>query len=232
VPTRTYRQYCALARTLDIVGDRWALLIVRELLGGPKRYSDVLDALGGIGTSVLAGRLRSLEADGVVRRRQLPPPAASAVYELTAIGEELGDALLPLITWGARHALGARRDGEAFRAEWPLLVLQRAIDPAVAAGVHQTVQFDIDGSVAHLRVVDGHISVHAGPPEHPADVVVSLDLVTLVDIGAGRLALEDAVAAGRIALDGRPEAVHTTMAFVGALSANRRTRRPSPPVDR
>jgi DNA-binding HxlR family transcriptional regulator/putative sterol carrier protein len=229
VSTRTYRQYCALARTLDIVGDRWALLIVRELLGGPKRYSDLLGALDGIGTSVLAGRLRSLEVDGVVRRRRLPPPAASAVYELTAMGDELGDALLPLIMWGARHALGARRDGEAFRAEWPLLVLQRAIDPAAAAGVHQTIRFDIDGSVAHLRVVDGHISVHAGPPEEPAEVAVTLDVGTLVDIGSGRVALADALAAGRIAIDGRPEAVQTAMALVGALSGTRRASRPSGP---
>src|SRR3954453_11339680 len=111
---RRYGQYCSLAYALDVVGERWTLLIVRDLLLGPKRFTDLLDGLPGIGRNLLAARLRHLEAEGVVRRSVLPPPAASRVYELTEDGIELGLALAPLSRWGAKR-MGMRRDDELFR---------------------------------------------------------------------------------------------------------------------
>ena len=98
---RTYNQYCGLARALDLVGERWALLVVRELVLGPKRFTDLQAGLPGIGTNILSARLRELEESGVVARRTLPPPAASAVYELTPYGRELEPAVDALGRRGA-----------------------------------------------------------------------------------------------------------------------------------
>src|SRR6476469_7240593 len=99
---RRYEQYCPMAHALDLVGDRWALLVIRELMHGPKRYTDLVEHLHGIGTNILAARLRDLEAHGVVSRRTLPPPAASKIYELTGYGRDLRPAMRELALWGAR----------------------------------------------------------------------------------------------------------------------------------
>src|ERR671936_950820 len=108
---RSYGQFCGLARAVEVVGERWALLIVRDLLVGPKRFTDLRRGLPRIPTNVLAERLRELEYAGVVRRRLLPRPAGSVVYELTPYGQELEEAVLPLGRWGAR-ALGEPRPDE------------------------------------------------------------------------------------------------------------------------
>ena len=99
---RKYDQGCGSAHALDLIGDRWALLVVRELLLGPKRFTDLRDGLPGIGPNVLTQRLKELEEIGVLRRRVLPPPAASTVYELTEWGQELEEVLVRLGRWGAR----------------------------------------------------------------------------------------------------------------------------------
>src|SRR6185503_5582754 len=112
-----YDQYCPVAHSLDVVGDRWALLVVRELMQGPKRYTDLAQGLPGIGTNILAARLRDLEASGIVEKRKLPPPWASTVYELTEYGMELKEALYSLARWGAR-TLGPPQPGEELYPEW------------------------------------------------------------------------------------------------------------------
>ena len=99
---KRFDQYCPMAHALSLVGERWALLVVRELLKGPKRYTDLAAGLPGIGTNILATRLRELEAGGVVRKRKLPPPAASTVYELTEYGAGLEEVIHALARWGAR----------------------------------------------------------------------------------------------------------------------------------
>jgi DNA-binding HxlR family transcriptional regulator/putative sterol carrier protein len=196
---RTYGQFCALAHALDIVGERWTLLVVRELASGPKRYTDLLAALPGIGTSLLASRLKSLREREVVTGRRLPAPAASLVYELTDAGRELADALLPLVLWGARHAMTTRDEAEVFRAEWPLLVLRAIASPE--AGRTDVYEFRIDDSVAHVRAVDGEFEVHTGPAQRP-DVVLSTDAATFVALGAGRVEIDDVVADGRLLVEG------------------------------
>src|SRR3712207_8406789 len=117
-----FQQFCALARTLDVAGDRWTLLIVRELTPGPRRFTDLLDGLPGISRNLLTERLRTLERDGVVARRELPPPAARQVYELTEDGRDLATAMAPLIAWGFRR-IGARYPAETFRPRCPAAVL-------------------------------------------------------------------------------------------------------------
>src|SRR5918994_1573971 len=117
MPEQGYQQYCALARALDAVGNRWTMLIVRELRPGPRRFTDLVDGLPGISRKLLTERLRDLERDGIITRTELPPPAARQVYELTDDGRDLATALTPLAAWGARR-LGERQTEESFRPRW------------------------------------------------------------------------------------------------------------------
>jgi DNA-binding HxlR family transcriptional regulator len=201
---KTYNQYCAAARALDIVGERWALLLVRELLAGPKRYKDLLAGLPGVPTNLLTARLRRLEAAGIVRRGVLPPPAGSAVYELTAIGRGLGPVLRELARWGFSF-LGAPRRGEAMRLEWYMLAIQAFFRPEEASGVHDTYEFRIDDDglreVFHVRVDDGRLRVGQGVAESP-DLRITADARTLVAMGSGQLQPADAVRRGRVAIEG------------------------------
>jgi DNA-binding HxlR family transcriptional regulator len=141
---KTYNQYCPMAHALDLVGERWSLLIVRELLEeGPLRYTDLHVRLDGCGTNILAARLKELERGGIVRKRRLPPPAASTVYELTEYGEGLRAVLHQLAHWGAR-SLGPP-PAEAVEPGWLPGTLRIALPP-----VDDCIEFRIDGEVAHL----------------------------------------------------------------------------------
>src|ERR671934_697643 len=126
---RTYNEYCGVARALDLVGERWALLIVRELTIGPKRFTDLREGLPGIATNVLSNRLRQLERDGVVTRRQLPPPAPAQVYELSGYGRELVPIMLALGRWGA-STMGPRAPEQALRPDWLAGALPGVFPPA------------------------------------------------------------------------------------------------------
>lgn len=163
---KSYEQYCPLAHSLDLIGDRWALLVVRELMHGPKRYTDLVDHLPGIGTNILASRLRDLEAAGVVAKRRLPPPAASRVYELTEYGRGLRRALRELALWGARSLGPPTADDELFPG-WLENALDIVLAPFAPPG---RFEFRIGDEVASL--VDGEAV--AGSVEDP-DVVVEGD---------------------------------------------------------
>lgn len=160
---KTYDQYCPVAHALDLVGDRWALLVIRELLRGPRRYTDLVEHLHGIGTNILASRLRDLEACGLVAKRRLPPPAASQVYELTEYGQALRPALRELAIWGAR-SLGPPGQAEELFPGWLANALDTVLAPVAPAG---RFEFRIGDEVASLA--DGE--AREGPLEDP-DVVV------------------------------------------------------------
>jgi DNA-binding HxlR family transcriptional regulator len=151
---RSYGQYCTVARALDVVGERWTLLLVRELSTGPKRFKDLLEGLPGIGTNLLANRLKTLEGEGIVRRATLPPPAGSNVYELTELGGSLDPVIVALSRWGAR-LLDAPREEEDLRAGWAAVAMRSAIGREVAGGRPSTYEFRIDGEAFHVRVRDG-----------------------------------------------------------------------------
>ena len=185
MPSKDYRQFCGVARTLDVVGDRWNLLIVRELLTGPKRNADLRAGLPGIATNLLTDRLRELQEAGVVERKELPAPAPAVVYELTARGRALKGAILELARWG-RPLLGERRPGEAFSPRWLLLSLEASFDPAAACEEEETYEFRVDGEVIHASVRDGAVSVADGPASDP-DVVVEADAETILAWGTGGL---------------------------------------------
>jgi DNA-binding HxlR family transcriptional regulator len=152
---KSYRQYCPIACALDLVGERWSLLIVRELLEGPLRYSDLHASLEGCGTNILASRLKDLERGGVLRRRKLPPPAASTVYELTEYGEGLAPVLHQLAHWGAQ-AMGPPRDAGDLEPGWLVNALRIGIAPAGTSG---RIEFRIGDEVA--AVADGVVVAEA-----------------------------------------------------------------------
>jgi DNA-binding HxlR family transcriptional regulator len=162
---KSYKQYCPVAHALDAVGERWSLLIVRELVHGPRRYTDLLERLDGCGTNILAARLRHLEANSIVQKRKLPPPAASTVYELTEYGEGLRACLRELAWWGAR-SLGPPTGAE-LETGW----LGGALETiGAAAGDAPSIEFRIAGETAGL--VDGDV-VHGSVAE--PDLVVEGD---------------------------------------------------------
>ncbi len=197
---KSYRQFCALARALDHLGDRWTLLIVRELLIGPCRYSDLRAALPGVATNLLADRLRQLETDGLVVRRELPPPAASIVYELTPLGAALDEAVYALVRWGAIWMV-AGRDGETFEPRW-LVVALRAFAGPVPADTRGTVDVLVEG--VRIRVVVGGGAVDVALAEVPggADAVVAGDAETVLSVAAGLLSFGGAQRQGRLRVTG------------------------------
>ncbi|MET8830558.1 winged helix-turn-helix transcriptional regulator [Streptomyces sp. NPDC004610] len=198
-PRRSYDQYCSAARALDAVGDRWTLLIVRELLAGPRRYTDLHADLPGVSTDVLASRLRDMERDGLSGRRKLPPPGAAFVYELTPRGRRLLPVLQALGEWGEEE-LGDRRPTDAVRAHWLALPLLRALGEGLGEGVVDVRSEDGD---FHLRVghSDGPVYGDGGAPGD-ADVLLELDSRTGADLARGRVGLADAVREGRVVVSG------------------------------
>ncbi len=164
MPTsRSYHDACGIARALDVVGERWALLVVRELLLGPQRFSDLRRALPGASSNLVADRLRELTARGVLRRRRLPPPAAAQVYELTEWGRELEPVLLALGAWGLRAEPPA---AATLSAVSMLLYLRGAArpDPADPPAVYG---LEMDGRVWTVRAEHGQVRIEAGPPASP-----------------------------------------------------------------
>lgn len=202
---RRYNQYCALAVALDHLGDRWTLLVIRELLLGPKRYSDLRVGLPGIATNLLAKRLRSLEGDGIVARHRLPPPAASTIYELTELGRGLEPAMLELMRWGS-HWMGTPPEGTIVRASWLALALKAMLRPERLAGVRADFELQSDGETIHLRVGDGDLEVLAAPGPN-VDVRLTASPATVLAIAAGTSSLDQEVAAGRARVEGSPQAV-------------------------
>ncbi|MCT9081948.1 winged helix-turn-helix transcriptional regulator [Streptomyces fulvoviolaceus] len=195
-PRRSYDQYCSAARALDVVGDRWTLLIVRELLAGPRRYTDLHADLPGVSTDVLASRLKDMERDGLTTRRRLPPPGAVYVYELTGRGRELLPVLQALGTWGVPE-LGERRPTDAVRAHWFALPLLRALE---GEGL---VEVRLEEGDFHLYVgaEDGPVYGDGAAPAEP-DARLVLDAETCGAVGRGELSVPDAVRSGRIEVTG------------------------------
>ncbi|WP_405883717.1 winged helix-turn-helix transcriptional regulator [Streptomyces sp. NBC_01384] len=198
-PRRSYDQYCSAARALDAVGDRWTLLIVRELLGGPRRYTDLHADLPGVSTDVLASRLKDMERDGLTTRRRLPPPGAAYVYELTGRGRELLPVLQALGEWGA-PALGERGATDAVRAHWFALPLLRGLAGQEGEGL---VEVRLDEGEFHvwLGALDGPVYGDGPAPQEP-DVRLRLDTETSTAVSRGTSTVLDAVRDGRIEVTG------------------------------
>jgi DNA-binding HxlR family transcriptional regulator len=200
---KRFDQYCPMAHALSLVGERWALLVVRELLKGPKRYTDLAEGLPGIGTNVLATRLRELEQGGVVQRRRLPPPAASTVYELTQYGAALDETMHALARWGAR-TLGPPGPGDELDPEWGVNALPALFNPEAARGLTETYVIRVDADDFTARIEDGRLHAEPGAAALP-DLEVATDIGTFYVIAAGDLDPRDAAEQGRLRFEGDPE---------------------------
>jgi DNA-binding HxlR family transcriptional regulator len=203
--TRTYGDGCGIARALDAVGERWALLVVRELLLGPQRFSDLRRALPNASSNLVADRLRELTGHGVVRRRRLPAPAASWVYELTEAGQQLEPILDALGGWGLRFP---RPDGPVtISAVSVLLYLRGSVQPErVAAPV--TCRIELDERVWSLRIAAGHVSVATGEPAGP-DVSFRSTPPALSALIDDPSHLGQALSDGTLDVTGDVQALHT-----------------------
>jgi DNA-binding HxlR family transcriptional regulator len=201
VTQRSYGQFCAAAKALDVVGERWTLLVIRELLLGPRRFTDLLAALPGLGTSLLTSRLRHLEAAGVIRRDQLPPPAGSWVYQITDAGLGVGLVVKALADWGAQ-LLDTPGPEEAVRAEWLALHLAVSVPAEVLAGARETYQVHIDDDVLHIVLTDTGAQARSGPAPGRPDLVIRTDQAAFIELSLGRADLTALISARRAQVSG------------------------------
>jgi DNA-binding HxlR family transcriptional regulator len=189
---RLFDDPCGIARALNAVGERWALLVVRELVFGPKRYSDLHRGLPQMSQNVLAQRLRELEADGLVRRRRLGPPAPAAVYELTERGQELEPVLRALAHWGSRAPLP--EDGAAeLSVDALLFALRATFDPALAGELSLRCQLDVAGDRFRITVAGGRLELDRGEHAEPDAWLTVPEAATLRDLVFAGAALHDVV---------------------------------------
>jgi DNA-binding HxlR family transcriptional regulator len=176
---RTYGDRCGVARALDIVGERWALLVVRDLLLGPKRFTDLRAGLPHVSPDVLSQRLRELEEAGIVRRTKLPPPTSARVYELTERGRALQPIVIELGRWGSQEPVP---DEEArLNPDSTVIALITTFDPSAADGRDQTYELRLDEQPFRLRVADGRLDAARGGADRP-DALIATDPATLAQV--------------------------------------------------
>ncbi len=213
---RSYGQYCSVAKALDVIGDRWTLLVVRELLAlGPSRYTDLRRGLPGIATNLLADRLRELEQAGIVLREEAPPPIATALFSLTPRGEQLKPVIDELGRWGMPLMIDTT-PGEEFRSHWLSLPVEQFLVAPAPDHPPTTIEVRTGEPPMLIEARDGHISTRRGSAEH-ADAALS---------GPPQLVL--GVLSGVIDAD---EATEKGLRFDGAREALTRLQRSEPAVD-
>ena len=201
MPKRAYGQFCGLVRALELVGERWALLIVRDLLVGPKRYTDLRQGLPRIPTNILADRLRELEQTGIVRRRLVARPSGAVVYELTEYGHELEDVVLRLGRWGAK-SLTEPGPADIVTVDSMIVALRATFRPEAARGPDVGYELRLGPIVIHARVREGRLEVGEGPlPD--ADLVIETG-PAIRALMAGELSPAEAIANGTVRLTGDP----------------------------
>jgi DNA-binding HxlR family transcriptional regulator len=198
MPTKTYGQMCPVARSLDVLGERWTLLIVRELLLGPKRFKHLLSTFPSLGANRLSSRLQELEAAGVLHKVQLPEPAEVTVYELTARGEGLREPVLALGRWGLDLELDPRIDISTVRAELIALALTGLHTRQLEPDRTGSVQFDVDDEVLHLRLDSGRYLARSGPAPARPVAHARCALSTFLDMATRAISPTQAELEGRL----------------------------------
>jgi DNA-binding HxlR family transcriptional regulator len=201
---RTYCDGCAAAHALDLVGERWALLVVRELLLGPKRFTDLRAGLPGVSPNVLAQRLRELERAGVVRRRKLPPPAASKVYELTEWGMELEPVVVSLGRWGARSP--SRPLDAELGVDSLVLSFRTMFDPRAAEGLVASYELVLGEDRFRAEVADGRFEIARGSADRP-DAIIEAEAGALTALVYEGRPLAEALGSGEVKIEGDRSAV-------------------------
>jgi DNA-binding HxlR family transcriptional regulator len=209
--SRSYADPCGIARALDLIGERWALLVVRELVLGPKRFTQLRQGLRGVSANVLSQRLRELEESGVVRKRRLGPPASTLVYELTERGAALEPVLVELGRWGSRTPLSTAAE---LGQDALMVALKSRFDPQAAQGVHATLELRIGEDTFAATIADARLDLTRGSMTHPT-ATIETDAPTLRALVFGRLALADALSAGRTIVSGERSAADRFLTLFG-----------------
>lgn len=201
---RTYGDRCGIARALDLVGERWALLVVRELLLGPKRFTDLRAGLPHLSPNVLAQRLRELAQAGIVQRGKLPPPAASQIYELTDWGRQLEDVVISLGRWGARSPALPHEAGMSVDSY--VIALKTLFDPVAADGLAVNIELRLGEDRYRMRVAEGRLEVTRGEAPAP-DATIATDAATMAEVLWHDRPLAEAMRSGEIEIEGDRQAV-------------------------
>jgi DNA-binding HxlR family transcriptional regulator/putative sterol carrier protein len=201
--TRSYNQFCALASALDYIGERWTLLIIRELLIGPRRFKDLLDGMPVISTNLLSERLKRLEQQGILRQRVLPPPSGSTVYELTPLGWSLEKPILELGKWGAQ-LLPRSLEGIALPSLGSIAVALKAFfHPDKAQEINETYGMHLGEETLQVQIKQGEIKVQQGESQTTAaDFYTNMQI--FLGLFTGQLDPDEAVAKNLIRIEGEP----------------------------
>ena len=210
---RSYQQYCAVAKALDVVGDRWILLIVRELMtSGPSRYTDLLKGLPGIATNLLADRLRDMEQAGLVRAWAAPPPVATTLFELTERGNALRPLLEELGRWGA-PLMGVPQPGNVFRSHWLVFPLDAYLEDKSPKEPPITIEVQTGDEPMLIETIEGKVRTRRGPAERPDAVLVGRPGLIL-GLLSGRFDLPEARKRG-LEFKGSQKALHRVVGSWG-----------------
>jgi DNA-binding HxlR family transcriptional regulator len=218
VYNRSYNQYCGLAYALDIVGERWTLLIVRELFAGPRRFKDLIEGLPDISTNLLADRLKNLEQQGIINRRVLPPPAGSTVYELTPLGRDLEQAVLELGRWGSRFVPPSMEGVNVLHLGSYALTLKTFFRPEQARGINETYELHVDNEVLQVQIRDGDLEVKQGEAPDP-DAVYHTDIPSYLGLLTGQIDPDEAISRGLIRIEGDPTTLKRFLTICGVPSS-------------
>jgi DNA-binding HxlR family transcriptional regulator len=213
---RGYGQFCGLAAGLDIVGERWTLLIIRELMVGPVRFTELVENLPGIGPNLLAERLRMLTEHGVIAHGPVAGDGRGKLYQLTELGQELRGPLVGLAKWG----MGFLDDGDSsgvVRAEWSFLAVQAMIVEDQIPDVAEVYEFRVGDHVFAIEVRGGAVTFHRGPVPLP-DLTITSDPDTFVRIAARMITPFDALVTGDIKIVGEPDTIRRCSRMLGLTS--------------
>lgn len=210
---RDYGQFCGLAAAMNVLGERWTILIIRELLIGPARFNELAENLPGIGPNLLTERLRSLLEAEVIEQSQVAWDGRAKLYQLTERGKELREPVLALAHWGMSLLDEEDRNG-AVRAEWGFLAVQSMIEKAEIPDVDETYQFEVGDEQFSIEVRGGSVNFHRDGVENP-DLILECDADTFVRVGARLLTPFEAIATGAVRIKGEPERIHRCSRMLG-----------------
>jgi DNA-binding HxlR family transcriptional regulator len=215
VERRRYGQFCGLAIGLDVLGERWTLLIIREFMLGPARFNDLLENLPGIGPNMLSARLRTLAEAGVIEQHRVDSDGRGRAYALTALGDELREPVLHLARWGLHLVTEEDAEDAVVRPAWALLAVEAIVhDKVLPSHVTEQYEFRVDDEDFHIDVQEGLPSVRRGPASDAA-MSMTTDSETFVRIGAELLRPLNAIISGKITVQGSPEAFERCADLMG-----------------
>jgi DNA-binding HxlR family transcriptional regulator len=215
---RDYGQFCGLAAGLNIIGERWTLLLVRELLVSPLRFNELLENLPGIGPNLLTERLRTLAEHGLVEQLSVPDDGRAKLYRLTEHGQQLRGPVLGLARWGMQFLSAADREGAEVRAEWGIIAVQAMVDVDRLPDVDETYEFTVGDETIWVVVSAGEVRFVPNSQTRPTEAVsvtVTSDPDTFIQIGAGMIGAFDALAAGQIKIEGPSDAIRRCTRMLG-----------------